>query len=279
MTMLPSGMVEPIVASAPPLDFSFKELKTCSEMETEEPRNGGKRRPPQTQDAGAAGSQGEGGDVADSGGAASPQVPGMGATSDSGPKAATPQGTTQYISSGLLNNSGKTAASTQLRPTGGPSNKRVIRKKTIAVNLSNNFIESLTDLPVALDFVMDNPLQNLQWIDVSFNQLRRIDPTLLQFQQLKALYLHSNQIKSLPSVEMLRKLPQLISLTANGNPIESSPVYRVYVVGALENLRTLDHSTITMDEKRGGKSWWEAHEKRGHRKEQERQEYLDSLNE
>merc|ERR1712032_1212343 len=108
----------------------------------------------------------------------------------------------------------------------------------------------------------DDPLRNCRWIDLSFNHLTRIEPALLEFQQLKALYLHGNQIKSLPSVERLRKLPKLISLTLNGNPIECCRAYRTYVIGALPKLRSLDHSMVTQEEISVGAAWFQAHLKR-----------------
>merc|ERR1719221_2591448 len=99
-------------------------------------------------------------------------------------------------------------------------------------------IESVNDLPMALELVMDDPLRTCQWIDLSFNLIASIEPSMLQFQQLKALYLHGNLIKSLPSVERLKKLPKLISLTLNGNQIERALSYRMYVIGALRGLRS-----------------------------------------
>merc|ERR1719316_1587018 len=89
-------------------------------------------------------------------------------------------------------------AATQLRPNASPMIKRKVRKVTLAVKLNNNSIDSITDLPQALEFVMDDPLRNLQWIDLSFNQLHTIQAELLSFKQMKALYLHGNRIKSMP---------------------------------------------------------------------------------
>merc|ERR1712007_278179 len=115
---------------------------------------------------------------------------------------------------------------------------------------------------------------NCWWIDLSFNQLRTIEPALLEFQQMKALYLHGNMIKSLASVERLRKLPKLISLTLNGNPIERCRAYRTYVIGALPKLRTLDHSMVTKEEKDGSSAWFEEHLKRLEKRKQELEEGL-----
>jgi len=270
-TILPNVAELAIVASGPPLDYSFKELKSCMEMETEEPRSGGKRKPPTEKDAGP---------VLDEAEVAEPASPGTTATqplAGEAGKAANPALATG-TSTAILGASGKSAATQGVRTS--PHMKRVIRKVTLAVKLNNNSIETVTDLPPALEFVMDNPIQNLQWIDLSFNQLRSIEPALLQFQQMKALYLHGNHIKSLPSTERLRKLPKLISLTLNGNPIECCPSYRMYVIGALHTLRTLDHSTITEDEIGRASAWFEAHRKRMKiRKEKMEEAYLNSLNE
>jgi len=242
------------MVAGPPLDYSFKELKSVLEMETEEPRSGGKRRP-QKDDTVSGEVDGAADAAAASGGpaGASNGTADMTKASASGAANAT-----------LLSASAKGGANvaTQLRPNASPIIKKKIRKVTLAVKLNNNMIDSITDLPQALEFVMDDPLRNLQWIDLSFNQLATIQVELLEFKQMKALYLHGNHIKSLPSVERLRRLQKLISLTLNGNPIECFPFYRRYVVGALPDLRTLDHSTITDDEVSGAAEWFKAHSQR-----------------
>merc|ERR1719146_358699 len=79
----------------------------------------------------------------------------------------------------------------------GALQKVVVHTQTIAVRLDNNMIENLTDLPPALDFIMENPLTNLQWIDLSFNMLTKIEPVLLKYTNLKVLYLHGNKINNL----------------------------------------------------------------------------------
>jgi hypothetical protein len=220
----PTGVLE---ASAPPLDYSFKELRSCSEMEMEEPRGGARRRPPAEKDPAAD-------------------------TSREGAEPMSPPAANATQVGALLPAGGK-------QPGASVTPKRTIRKVTVAVKLNNNMIETLSDLPQSLEPVMDNPLFNCQWLDLSYNQLTSIEPALLQFQQLKALYLHGNQIKSLASIERLRKLPKLISLTTNGNPIERVPSYRLFVIGALPTLRSLDHSTITQEERTNAKAAYEAH--------------------
>jgi len=231
-----------------PLDYSFKELKNVLEMETEEPRSGGKRRP-QLENSAVAASQ------------EAPEAPAAQAAAADTMKGAAATGANANALLGASTKSGAGAA-TQLRPNASPMIKRKVRKVTLAVKLNNNSIDSITDLPQALEFVMDDPLRNLQWIDLSFNQLHTIQAELLSFKQMKALYLHGNHIKSLPCVERLKKLPKLISLTLNGNPIECFQFYRRYVIGALKELRTLDHSTITEDESKAADDWFQAHMQR-----------------
>lgn len=221
------------MVAGPPVDYSFKELKNCMELETEEPQRGPRRKKPEDRVA-----------AVNEDGVALPGGDGKLST----------QNTSLAVA-----NLGKAAPARTIAST---HVKKIIRQVTMAVKLNNNFIETIHDLPIALDFVMDDPLRNCRWIDLSFNLLRTIEPALLEFQQLKALYLHGNQIKALPSVERLKKLPKLISLTLNGNPIECGRVYRTYVIGALPHLRSLDHSMVTEEEVQGAVVWFKAHLKR-----------------
>jgi Leucine-rich repeat (LRR) protein len=155
-----------------------------------------------------------------------------------------------------------TTGSGGAKPSGTQKPRCVIRKITTAVKLNNNLLESVTGLPEALETCMSSPLVTLQWLDLSFNQLQGIEPILLRFLSLKALYLHGNCIRTLPSVERLKKLPKLLILTLNGNPIESSKIYRPYIIGSLPGLRALDHATITDDETQSAISWFKGHNQR-----------------
>jgi len=212
-----------MVAAGLPLDYSFKELRTSAEIETEEPRSGFKRAM-DTKDG------------------------------DDPAKIATSQ-------AAAVEQAGMTVA-----------RKFVIKKVTTCVKLNNNMLETVNGLPQALESAMPNPLQNLQWLDISFNQLAAIEPELLRFSNLKALYLHGNCLRQLSSVERLRKLPKLLSLTLNGNPIESSKIYRVYVIGALPFIKTLDHSTITEEESLGAGAWFKGHLRRAKKRKEEQEE-------
>lgn len=222
----------------PPIDYSFKELKCCAELETEDPQRGSVRRKADREAQAAREAE-------------AANASGLGASGEQ----------TLAIA----------------KPSKGKLVKKVVRQVTVAVKLNNNFLETVQDLPMSLDFVMEDPLRNCWWIDLSFNQLRTIEPALLEFQQLKALYMHGNQIKSLPAVERLRKLPKLISLTLNGNPIERCRAYRTYVIGALPNIRSLDHSMVTGEETAQASNWFQNHLKRAEKraKEKEEQSFAD----
>lgn len=239
------------IIAAPPLDYSWKELKSCIEIDTEEPR-GGKRRPHTMAEREAAAS------AASSGGPEEPAVV-PAATGDATTVAAVEgnEASAAAAGSGL-------AAAMQLRVAEKlpPMTPRRLRKVTTALKLNNNSLETLQDLPPALELVMEEPFRNLQWIDLSWNGLTKIDDSLLGFKQLKALYLHKNKIKKLPTIDCLKVLPGLLSLTLNGNPIEERQIYRQYVVGALPKLRVLDHVAVTEEQVFAAGAWFKAHLKR-----------------
>jgi len=235
-----------IIANGPPLDYSFKELKNCAEIETEEPRGGGKKKNLDKENA--------------------PGEAAAAAEAEAEATGPTPGGAAAVVAK---------SGATQVRVGAAPQ-KNVVNKVTIAMKLNNNQIESLSYLPQALDAVMDDALINLQMMDLSFNHLTTIEPVLTKYTNLKAIYLHGNRIKCLPSVERLRRLPKLISLTLNGNPIEACKCYRRFVIGALPNLRKIDHSTITDDEQEASYAWYQMHLKR-HKIRKEEKEMAEML--
>eukprot|EP00930_Biecheleria_cincta_P063715 TRINITY_DN49239_c0_g1_i1.p1 TRINITY_DN49239_c0_g1~~TRINITY_DN49239_c0_g1_i1.p1 ORF type:complete len:241 (+),score=48.35 TRINITY_DN49239_c0_g1_i1:58-780(+) len=220
-----------LVANGPPLDYSFKELRSCAEIETEDPRSGGKRTQSPELDDQASGANGAGA-------------------------------------------SNTLAKATPLEP----KMRVVLRKVTTSVKLNNNMLEYLAGLPQALETMLPNARMTLQWLDISFNQIAVVssDDDLLQFKNLKALYMHGNCISKFSSVERLRKLPKLISLTLNGNPIEANKCYRSYVIGALPQLKSLDHSTITEDETKSAIAWFQGHLARAKKRKEDMEAMADA---
>lgn len=217
---------EPLFCSGVPLDYSFKDIRLCAEIEMEEPRHGVKRVPVETAEA----------EVLSTG---SKEV------------APIPLGSHSAVAARVL--ASKTASSHT------PRLRCVFRTVTTSVKLNNNKLESIQGLPRSLESAVNDPLSSIQWLDLSFNLLLTLEPELLQFRNLKALYIHGNRIKSLPSVERLRKLGGLLSLTLNGNPIEANRFYRLYAIGALSQIRSLDHTTITQDERHDANAWFKGH--------------------
>ena len=114
--------------------------------------------------------------------------------------------------------------------------------------LQNNEIRTLVGLSDVLESVMWNH-QNLIWLDLSYNYLDKIEDDLLQFPNLKTLYLHGNYISNLEETKKLNSFNDLQSLTLYGNPIETVKNYRLWVLGVMytytENLRRLDQVLIT----------------------------------
>ena len=78
---------------------------------------------------------------------------------------------------------------------------------------------------------------------------------LLQYPKLKILYLHSNSIEKLSEIDKLASLPELISITLHGNPIESIPGYKQHIISTLPKLKTLDFIPITDQNRRDAQTW------------------------
>lgn len=92
----------------------------------------------------------------------------------------------------------------------------------------------------------------LEWLDLSYNYLTKIENEILEFPNLKTLYLHGNYIQNLEEVKKLQDLPYLQTLTLYGNSIEQIKGYRLYVLGMMyekyETLKKLDSVLITRKE-------------------------------
>lgn len=97
--------------------------------------------------------------------------------------------------------------------------------------------------------VLDDPIY-LSWLDISFNEIKKIGDEIVKFLNLKIVYLHGNNISDINDVMKLKKLQNLKSLTLHGNPIENLPYYRGYVVHILPQLTTLDFSPVLVAEKK-----------------------------
>ena len=80
--------------------------------------------------------------------------------------------------------------------------KLVVPTKTLTLFLQNNELRSLVGMAETLEIVMWNS-KNLLWLDISYNYLTTIDDDLLDFPELKTLYLHGNYIQNLEQTKKL----------------------------------------------------------------------------
>lgn len=130
---------------------------------------------------------------------------------------------------------------------------------TTCLRLCNNSLKNLEGLDDAVTEMFDYP-EKVEWFDFSFNELTTIDDNMLQYKNLKSIYLHGNQITDLNEIVKLRELPLLKSLAMHGNPIEEikDPPYRMFVIGALPSLMRLDFCTITPQDREEADLWWAA---------------------
>jgi len=129
----------------------------------------------------------------------------------------------------------------QRRSPSGRYNSNVIR-------LANNSLVDTRGLyQLALDLV-EAP-EEIAWLDLSFNHIEEVTDDILEFPNLKMLYLHGNKISHLPQLSRLTFLPNLYSLTLHGNPLETQASYRSSILAMLPYLRSLDFAKVTESER------------------------------
>jgi Leucine-rich repeat (LRR) protein len=90
-----------------------------------------------------------------------------------------------------------------------------------ALRLASNRIHNLKPLYSAASTLIKDP-NDIQWIDLSFNQLTTVDEILLKYPNLVSLNLHANLIHSIQEFDKLAALTHLRHLTLHGNPIETA---------------------------------------------------------
>ncbi|XP_070783697.1 leucine-rich repeat-containing protein 51-like [Enoplosus armatus] len=132
-----------------------------------------------------------------------------------------------------------------LRPLNTNSRRKYLSR---SFRLSNNSITDLTGLQYILSHFLAQPAK-LGWLDLSFNKIRCIDPVLCELPELRVLYLHGNSIWNLSEVDKLRELQYLHTITLHGNAIETHKGYRSHVISALPQLKRMDFSAVTREER------------------------------
>ncbi|XP_072034626.1 leucine-rich repeat-containing protein 51-like [Amphiura filiformis] len=126
--------------------------------------------------------------------------------------------------------------------------------ESLAIKFNNNTLTEIIGLEKVVKFLLVNPME-LSWLDLSMNDITKLDNEILQFSSLKMLYLHGNGIMNLPEIDKLSGLPNLITLTLHGNPIDTQKGYRQYVLAKLSGIRTLDFSRVTKADRMDALTW------------------------
>ncbi|XP_019950623.1 leucine-rich repeat-containing protein 51 [Paralichthys olivaceus] len=145
-----------------------------------------------------------------------------------------------------------------LRPLKRNSEKKY---QSRSLRLNNNNISDLGDLQISVCHFLAEPLQ-LAWLDLSFNRITHIDPVLCELPELRVLYLHGNSISILSEVDRLGALPHLHTITLHGNAIEASKAYRNRVISALPQLKTMDFSSVTRQDRVMANIWHHGYNRR-----------------
>lgn len=122
----------------------------------------------------------------------------------------------------------------------------------------------MSGFDLAVDRLIEHSLTNLQSIDISFNELTKIDESITQFPNIRSLYIHGNQIGNFHEVQKLIKMSNLRRLTLHGNPIgmtrwtqikkinkisENLPNYRPAVLLIIPQLKNFDFSGVTKNDR------------------------------
>lgn len=118
-----------------------------------------------------------------------------------------------------------------------------------SVRLNNNKISNWVNFITSLRAMVD--INQIQWLDLSFNQLGTIEDSLTRLKSLRKLHLHANKITDIQDVLKLSKLEFLKDLTLHGNPIEDRgrTKYRNFIISALPTLNSLDFTSLTSRDK------------------------------
>ncbi|KAL4463942.1 hypothetical protein ABPG74_005879 [Tetrahymena malaccensis] len=112
--------------------------------------------------------------------------------------------------------------------------------------LGYNKIRSIDKFFPIIDSIMFDCV-NLGFLDLSHNYLQALQYDFSHFPNLKILYLHCNYIKDLREIQKIRS--PLISLTIHGNPVESIPGFRQFIIAIIPTLKNLDTAPISKKER------------------------------
>ncbi|XP_073978383.1 leucine-rich repeat-containing protein 51-like [Rhodnius prolixus] len=115
--------------------------------------------------------------------------------------------------------------------------------------LNNNNLTSIRHISRFVNSTFEAPAK-MEWLDFSYNQIVDIHEEILNFKNLKILYLHGNCIDNIGSIYKLSKLKHLRAVTLHGNLIEAVPFYRRFVIYFLPQIKCLDFVAISPREQK-----------------------------
>ena len=75
---------------------------------------------------------------------------------------------------------------------------RVTKSKSTALKLNNNMLFGWEGLLETLELLFVNPILNLQWLDLSFNDLKSVDSVSLLFIIAKYVYWLFKEMQTMP---------------------------------------------------------------------------------
>jgi len=128
-----------------------------------------------------------------------------------------------------------------------------VKLTCISLILSYNQISTLDNFHKVVDQVMFDSYK-LSWLDLSHNYLKTLSPELVKFPNLKTLNLHRNYICKLEELYKLQSLTNLRSITVHGNPLDTIPGFRIFVIGILPFLKRVD--TVLVSSKESDNAKW-----------------------
>merc|ERR1711976_448983 len=119
---------------------------------------------------------------------------------------------------------------------------------------NNNVITELKGFSAVVERILVCP-EALSWVDLSFNELTKIDAVFLDYPCLQILYLHGNSISDIKEVDKLSGVRSLKKLCLHGNPIETTKAYRWYVLTNVPQLHSFDMSGVTKADRATASAW------------------------